>query len=300
MNALLDHQWGVSHAQDRVWAQVTGLAPQKAVRRLILVLQAFVDESFSKDEFVLGGHIATAEQWAVFTKEWEELLPNFGTRSSNGAYHFKMKEMAQTPERMARVPIFYKVIEDNVLTSISARICLDDFRRAHERAQGVAKALNLNSIDFKHWANPYFFTFRLLMDEFHIHRNGWKSIPAGEKVDFIFDKRSEKKPILEAWDEYIDRAPNDDVRESFGSSPHFEDDQEFLGLQAADLWAWWVREWYEEENSPIPQKMRDLDFGLWRGKPRLKIVFSMDEDQILEALRTIALQHLIDHPPLRF
>lgn len=60
----LDHVWGVSTTQDRVWAQVSGLPPSKAGKRLFVVFQAAIDESFEeKGVFVLGGCIATAEAW---------------------------------------------------------------------------------------------------------------------------------------------------------------------------------------------------------------------------------------------
>ncbi len=134
MNALLDHRWGLSTAQDRVWAQVTGLAPGKAIGRILVML---IDESFSQKEFVVGGHIASAANWANLAKEWEELLPKFGRIAANGKYHFKMSEMAQTPERMERVRIFYRAIEDNVISSISCRLNLDDFKRAHESRGAV-------------------------------------------------------------------------------------------------------------------------------------------------------------------
>src|ERR1700682_5108739 len=95
MNALLDHAWGISPAQDRVWAQVTGLAPGAAVRRLLMPLnfQGFLDDSTSTEEFILAGHIAPAEAWAAFAKEWELLLP-LGTRAKNGKQHFKMSDMS--------------------------------------------------------------------------------------------------------------------------------------------------------------------------------------------------------------
>jgi phytoene/squalene synthetase len=89
-----------------------------------------------------------------------------------------------------------------------------------------------------------------LVDEFHLQRQNFRSIDPDQKVDFIFDNLTDKKPILEAWDEYIGRA-QDHVKDRFGATPRFENDQEFLPLQAADLWAWWVREWYEEDASPI-------------------------------------------------
>jgi len=288
MNALLDHRWGISSAQDRVWAQVTGLAPNRAVGRLIMVLQAFFDESFSDEEFILGGHIATAESWAVLSKEWEQLLPVFGTLNSEGKYHFKMSEMAQSSERMERVQVFYKLIEDNVITSISARLNLTDFRRAQDRATAFVSRMNWN-VNFGMWTNPYFFAFRILLDGFHTQRNNFTSVPAGEKVDFIFDDRVEKTAILQAWNEYLE-GRDEEVRGRYGATPRFENDQDFLPLQAADLWAWWVREWYEEDASLTPDKMRDLDFGKWRGKKRLKIVLGATEDQVVEALQAVPIE----------
>lgn len=59
---------------------------------MALSFQAFIDDSTTPGgEFVLAGHIAPAEAWAKFAKEWEELLP-FGTLAENGKYHFKMSE----------------------------------------------------------------------------------------------------------------------------------------------------------------------------------------------------------------
>jgi hypothetical protein len=62
--------------------------------------QAFIDDSRTKPsgEFVLGGHVAPAEKWVAFSGEWGGLLP-LGTRAKNGKFHFKMAEMAKSPER---------------------------------------------------------------------------------------------------------------------------------------------------------------------------------------------------------
>jgi hypothetical protein len=80
------------------------------------MLQAFIDESVDPaGVFVLAGYIASTESWMAFSREWEKLLRPFGTVREDGRYHFKMHEMAANPERMARVPIFFRVIEDHVL-----------------------------------------------------------------------------------------------------------------------------------------------------------------------------------------
>ena len=56
MIGILGHVWGVSRAQDRIWGQVSGIAPSRAGRRLFMVLQAFVDESRGeRGTFVLAG-----------------------------------------------------------------------------------------------------------------------------------------------------------------------------------------------------------------------------------------------------
>jgi hypothetical protein len=300
----LDHVWGKSPAQDRVWAPVTGMAPSRAVRRVLVApnFQAFVDESYSSQEFVLGGHIATAENWALLAKEWEALLPNFGILAPENKFKkthfFHMAEMAMTPERMERVQVFYRAIENHVATSISCRVNLDDFKRGQERAsQFMLASYGVQDLDWKYWENPYFFTFRILVDQFHQRRKQFKSISADEPVDFIFDDKVEKKPILKAWDEYLLKG-GETIRARFGATPRFESDLQFEALQSADLWAWWVRKWYQEwpedDGAGVPPKMRDLDFGAWRGKERLKIIFSANEDAITAALQNVAIQALSD------
>jgi hypothetical protein len=253
---------------------------------MALNFQGFIDDSYSKDEFVLGGHIATAESWAQFSKDWDELLP-FATRDKNGKFRFKMTEMASNPERMARAEAFYRVIENHVPISISCRMNLGDFTQAYERVRAYALQMRW-SVDFAKWENPYFFLFRGLMDRFHDHREAMKAaIPLDEQVDFIFDNQSEKSFILAAWDEIVEGRP-DEVQQYYGATPRFEDDLKFLPLQAADLWAWQVREWYEEDADPIPDKMRAVDFGKWRGKKqRATIAISYTEDQIVDSIQSV-------------
>lgn len=164
---------------------------------------------------------------------------------------------------------------------------LADFARAKERAAAWTMSQGW-SVDFGRWENPFVFLFRGLIDHFHTMREQIEPIvPLSETVDFIFDNQAEKSFILAAWDEYID-ARTDDIRDYYGAAPRFEDDQKFLPLQAADLWAWWVREWYEEDADDLPARMEAFDFGKWRGKERSSIAISFGEDAIFEALQGLA------------
>lgn len=243
--------------------------------------QAFIDDSRDRSgNFVLAGHIASAEQWIQFTKDWEEMLLH-AVRDKDGQFHFKMTEMAATPERMARVQAFYRIIERHVLMSVSCRINVNELARAKSRIF----VHNLR-IDWDYFNNPYMVAFRGLMDMFHTHRKSVeKLIPMGEQVDFIFDEQSEKKMIWDAWDEYIQER-SDELRPLYGSAPRFENDKKFLPLQAADLWAWWIRRWHEEGR---PDKIESCDFGAWKSKRQdhARAAISFDEDQIVETIRRI-------------
>ncbi|WP_315742091.1 DUF3800 domain-containing protein [Bradyrhizobium sp. SZCCHNR1075] len=257
---------------------------------MALDFQGFIDESISSEELVLGGYIAPASVWAKFSKDWEELLP-LAMKGKDGSFYFKMSEMAV--HKMDQVRAFYNVIDQYPdLVPISLRINLEDLESAKRRLADFANTMGW-SVHLNNWANPYYLAFRLLLDNFHIHPIPMEKIPAGEPINFVFDERAEKKFILAAWNEIVERIA-DDIKHPLGSSPRFENDKRFLPLQAADLWAWWVREWYEEDNHHPPAKMNQLDFGTWRGKNRKKLVMTAFEDQLFKVLLAICVSNLAE------
>jgi Protein of unknown function (DUF3800) len=273
MMKISDHVWGVSAAQDRIWALVCGLRPSEAGRRLLLMLQAYIDESKSPKTgtFVLAGYIASAEKWAAFSRCWEKLLP-FGTLNKYGKYHFKMQEMAMNSERMERVEVFFKAIEQHVLASISCRLNINELRSAINRLH-----LHGQEIDWDYVNNPYLFTLRALMDMFHSRKAEFSQfIPSDEDIDFFFDDQlHEKSRILSSWDEYM-KNRLDDIRASYGSAPKFGSDDRYLPLQAADLWAWWIRKWHDE--GTVLDNIKNRKF--------YNIDFSFTEDQLVENLQS--------------
>lgn len=258
-----DHTWGVSSAVDRVWAQVSGLAPHFAGRRSLMVFQAFIDDSSSDDIHVLAGHIAPAENWAALSKEWERLLPRFGTLNKNDQYHFKMVEMAATPERMERVAAFYRLIEKHVSFSLSVWL------RASETERAIA-ALHTDGLLVQNNSRPFDLLYMGIM---HMLAHNFDMIASHtgltRPVDFYFDQQSEKGVVFSTWEQFRE-ASGEDVRALIKSPPHFEDDTEFLPLQSADLWAWWVREWHI---AGTPEQLHMPDFGSFKAhrKGHLKL-----------------------------
>nr|NUR37546.1 hypothetical protein [Sphingomonas sp.] len=177
---------------------------------------------------------------------------------------------------MQRVPAFYRIMEDHVLFSVSVHFKLSEFNAARRRI--YIPGVNLR---WKEWGQPHFTAFRAILDRFHIEKETFAQfgLPIDQPVDFIFDEHSIKRPFDAAWDEYISGRPPD-IKERFGQHPIFRNDREFLPLQAADLWAWWVREWYAT-GDPIGDHINLPDFGKWKARPgHVKQVWHLQEDHM--------------------
>ncbi len=271
------HVWGESAASDRVWAQVNGLAPAKAGRRLLAVWQAYIDESIDQDIIVLGGFVAPAENWAAFASEWAQMLP-FAVRKDDNSYHFKMMEMAKNSERLERAQAFYRIIEKHVSFGLTVTMKLDEFRRARERIVVIDHPNGIMRMEKTLFFNPYLFSFYQVMMAFHENREAASHVlPVEQKVDFIFDERSEKKHILESWDAFLSTIPN---KEIYGATPRFENDEEFLPLQAADFLCWWMREWETEGleyNSTLLPWPKKQGFPVMQG--------SSSEDSLFDGMK---------------
>jgi hypothetical protein len=254
-------------------------------------LQAYIDDSYDGDLFVLAGHVAPAESWSQFKRNWEFLLPT-GTLNKYNRYHFKMVEMAQSEERMARFIPFYRVIEFFVPLSVSISLRPADLEIASGRlwVPGVGNPIEYEG--FRHLKNKYIVAFFTLMDAFHRDRAKFKQqIPEESPVDFFFDEQAEKKLILSGWDTFLAADRRAESRHLYGNKPRFENDEEFLPLQAADLWAWWIREWvvdfYVRSGGRPTMPFKIGDFGRW-GKSSGRVAtahYHYGLDQITDLFR---------------
>lgn len=248
-----------------------------------MVVQAYVDESEGPKGgvFVLAGIVSTAEQWAKFSAEWERMLRH-GTLSSRNDYHFKIDEMLDNDERVDRIAWFNDIIKRHATLYLS----LSFSKREHANALSRITAPGLN-IDWGHFANPYLFGFRRLMDMFHEHREVVADyIPPNEVVDFYFDEKSDKKSIRKYWDDYMGIKPPN-VRRRFGNKPRFAQDHVVLPLQAADFWAGWIRMCREGKQQKFVHRIFK---GSLDGLPHLDMSFR--EDQMTEDFGRIAARYM--------
>jgi hypothetical protein len=87
--------------------------------------------------------------------------------------------------------------------------------------------------------NPYFLAFKAIVNVLAREQH---HIGEQDPISFIFDNESEKAIVLNAW-ETMKESFSPDIRRNIGDTPIFRDDKSTLPLQAADLYAYWVREW---------------------------------------------------------
>lgn len=207
------------------------------------MLQCYVDGSGtgSPDLFVMAGYIAPAERWAEFSREWQERLD-----MRPPLPYFKMNEMAQSPGRLERAGWFYRVIEEYVTGAISVVIPVQDL------VSEVRKAPWPKGLQIDHFENPFYYAFHSMVNGVAHEQLNWGIT---QPIDFIFDYETVRK-FPQHWWELMKIGASPRARTVMGDRPIFRDDQKILPLQAADLWAWWVRKWALERVADGVEKLR--------------------------------------------
>ncbi|WP_375782995.1 DUF3800 domain-containing protein [Bradyrhizobium sp. Pha-3] len=220
-------------------------------------LQAFVDASGKGDPNVLvvAGYVARAGEWAKFSEAWKEKLGQRRLR------RFKMNEMAQQLEFVA---YFYRTIEEHdILAAISCVFDTAALVRFVDEFVPPSPGLDIRALK-----NPYLYAARQIVENLALtqEKMGLKG-----PVDFVFDNEAEEKKLSPHWDRF--RASlRSEVGRLMGRNPTYRDDEKCMPLQAADLWAWWVRKWYEDGNENGVKQIA-LPWGAKREIKRLHSVY---------------------------
>jgi hypothetical protein len=212
----------------------SGIPAQKRNRRLLMPVQAYIDDSQTDGEvLVFAGYLASFDQWEKFSVDWQELLdkPPRWER-------FKMAEIAGTKdeERWERAGWFYRVVERYAAAFVAVSVDINAFHAAVKKA---------GFPPHKTW-DPYVFAHRALLDATIQHQH---ELGISEPVDFIFDKFGKKKLIEDGW-EVFKATCRPSLRDRISKNdPRFESDDDFLPLQAADMLAWHAREHWLKHRS---------------------------------------------------
>lgn len=215
---------------------MSGLPALKRGTRQFMVLQAFFDDSYGpnaeKDPcFVLAGFISTHSNWAVFGDEWKAELGR-----DPALEYFKMNEAVRSKggqwkglgdiERKTRLTAFVQIIQKNALVRVDSSTKRSDYER-------FIRGKIPQELD-----NPYVLSFLQVITSIAKFQ---KSKKWNEPIDFVFDQQQQFSKEMERWWGLV----RSFVAQVFGndivSGISFKDDKEFLPLQAADLYAWLIR-----------------------------------------------------------
>ncbi|MGV3581082.1 MAG: DUF3800 domain-containing protein [Methylophilus sp.] len=244
-----------------------------------MTLQAYIDDSYDDDSgvYVLAGFIASENDWRNFTTEWERMLPKWGViNPKTNQYTFKYTLMNNN-ERAEKIPVFLSTVEKYVLGYITAKINIHDLKKAQNRIVVPDVTLDWKEID------SFFFTFRMLIDRFHLERSKMFEVFSNKRIDFYFDEQSQKKRVETMWGNYLANRPPE-TKSYYGQMPKFVNDEKCLPVQAADLLAGWAREMYLSET---PEKINKLDlegFNSVRKNKLMRIEISATQEQIVKDL----------------
>ncbi len=222
-------------ADDGVWLPewlscLSGLPQERRKRRILVMIQAYVDDSGGKGHtktFVFSALIAEEKEWARKADEWAAALSKPPKIS-----YFKMDEAVgfddqffgfSASERDEKLKDLCRVIRVPSITTLSVTIRIDDF--------------------LTHWAprlgkpasHPYFFAFQ------GVHLGvGFELLSRNqtERCEVFFDENKIFGPRAKVWYPVICRTFPRKVQAVLPVEPFFRDDAEVLPLQAADLTAW--------------------------------------------------------------
>jgi hypothetical protein len=182
--------------------------------------------------FVLAGYISSVSEWLTFSDEWQAVL--------NGPPPLDKFKMSHFTHRYGladeRLILFRRAIERNVRGAITASVDMDVYRRF------------VASYPPKTIQNPYYL---LLLDMVIQLKRAAPLIKLDGKIEFIFDEQLRDKDVIKyAWSRIPETRP--DIAGFIGNEPRWENEEEFLPLQAADAIAWWTRRHREERLAGKP------------------------------------------------
>jgi uncharacterized protein DUF3800 len=209
-----------------------------------MMLKAFVDDSGTGNPpvFVLAGFLARVNRWDGFTSMWDTAV----IHGDPPIDYFKMHEAharieqfrpsrISVAERDARVTTCVSVIQQWNITPI--RVVIP--RAAYREVFYGRVSTNLD--------NPYWLAFYSILGNVLL---GLEDNRDFETIDFVFDEpgtRSGKeyKVLVEGFEAFLENAPRE-VTNRLAGRPTHKDDKGLPPLQAADLYAWHVRRFYDE------------------------------------------------------
>ena len=237
-----------SKATKLLWDLLCDVPQRRRLKTRLVVLKVYFDESGTGQPpvFVMGGLLSTAERWASFSDQWQEVLdipPRLEyfkmeeAMNLSGQFHHWSEE-----RRDHRVKLLDEVLVNNATAAFS-------YSHSHEEFDRVFKTAK-----YRKWSYPmnsayYHGVLSLISRIFEI-----RDLLGSEPIQFIFDDGiKEKAEIMDVWDEV---KKNTEWYRKFNvmGHPYFLNDKTVLPLQAADLVSFLIRHRWISARTTMQQK----------------------------------------------
>jgi hypothetical protein len=211
----------ISESSQALLSLVSGLPRAERAGRLVLMLQAFIDDSGSHETsklFVVGGYVASVEAWSAFSVAWQAALDDPPTISG-----FHARDMLGQREVFKglteqqvwdKVGLLCPIIRDHVICGCAVGIVKDAYDK-----------FLAGRVD-KLYTSPFLPCYALLLKGLQTYLNH-------QKIAVVFDHQRGIGPRSQSLLGSLDQDG-----ETCIDSVTFGNDSSFLPLQAADLYAW--------------------------------------------------------------
>ncbi len=256
----------MSTAAGRIRALVSGLPAARRNKRLLVMLQAYLDDSGSEGSgpvFLLCGYVATAEAWAHFSDDWQKALDG-----PPKLEYFKMKEANSLRKqfwgwdkdrRDSLLIILAQLIKRHVSLGIVSAVWYEDLNKVWSEFPNATsdwKGLHQYQV-------LYHGTMAMLA-------NHYIKAKLKDRIEFIFDEQGYwgLQAIIAATSVFPLLEPGE--RAIIAGPPVQKNDKDYLPLQAADMIAWQARRFIVENATIDPHTARIEDFKV--NSPALKLL----------------------------
>lgn len=234
-NNLLDSSMNAaySEATSSLASLICGYGPEIVRRKLIVSLQAFVDDSSSEIDgrnMVLAGYVHSADRWLRFSEDWELAL-----NEKPRIEYFRMSEAQNLSGQFRNFTRDQQVAKTRTLGNVIRWYSPKSFECWVSKKSFDRIVKPVAPYDLK---NPYMVCFYgAIVTLARFHAEEGIRVP----VDFVFDEQGGLGAFVLLWYEWIKGWQDPQISALLGSSPIFRNDKSILPLQAADMLAWHLR-----------------------------------------------------------
>lgn len=278
----------MTRAAPDAWASpgfsfLSGLPEQERRRRKLMPVQVFADESGGQGHsghFVMASLMADAESWLAFSQEWSVCL-----QQTPAIRYFKMTEAVglngefhrwSESARNDKLRSLARVINRYVNFYIHSIIDLSAFNDVWKKLRLVGSR------------DPYFWPFQNTM-----LAAGYILLDYGlrERFEMIFDEHVIFGPRAKVWYPVLRemiRIKDPELYPILPVDPLFRSDDEFLPLQASDLFAWCAREQADGGENSFDwllaelRNVRRTEYSQYYDAERMKSVVRMSYEMLQE------------------